>query len=117
MISVIGFTTPVTYLLSSVRTLFSIGGGATAGNYMGQGKLSKVNETFRLCITTLVMIAIILMVSILLFNHQIAGMISDDEDLIMETARYLKGLALGFIPSLLIPFLSSYLIWYSSSLK
>lgn len=115
MISVIGFTTPVTYLLSSVRTLFSIGGGATAGNYMGQGKLSKVNETFRLCITTLVMIAIILMVSILLFNHQIAGMISDDEDLIMETARYLKGLALGFIPSLLIPFLSSYLQLAGSS--
>ena len=69
LISVIGYTMPVVYFQSAIRTLFSIGGGATAGNYMGKGDLGKVNEAFRLCVKTLIIIGAAMMLSIFLFNR------------------------------------------------
>ena len=115
MIAVIGYTTPVVYLLSSIRTLFSIGGGATAGNFMGQGNLNKVNETFRLCLRTLAIIGAFLMLGCLFLSHQIADMISENTTLLDATADYLKGLSFGFVPCLMIPFLSSFLQLSGSS--
>jgi hypothetical protein len=41
MIAVIGYTTPVVYLMSAIRTLFSIGGGAQAGNLYGAEQIVK----------------------------------------------------------------------------
>ena len=117
LISVIGYTMPVVYFQSAIRTLFSIGGGATAGNYMGKGDLGKVNEAFRLCVKTLIIIGAAMMLSIFLFNRGIAGILTKDSNMISKSMDYLKGLSLGFVPCLMIPLLSSYLQLAGASKK
>lgn len=117
MLAVIGFSTPVVYFLSAVRTLFSIGAGTTSGNFMGQGRLSKVNETYRLCVRTLVIIGLIMTLLITVFTSFAAGLLVKDSELLSETEDYLRGLAVGFIPCLLIPFLSVFIQLAGSSRK
>lgn len=117
MLAVIGFSTPVVYFLSAVRTLFSIGAGATSGNFMGQGRLAKVNETYRLCIRSLVMTGLVMTLLIMVFTSSAAGMLAKDSELLPETEDYLRGLAVGFVPCLLIPFLSVFLQLAGSSRK
>ena len=85
LISVIGYTMPVVYFQSAIRTLFSIGGGATAGNYMGKGDLGKVNEAFRLCVQTLIIIGAARMLSIFLFNRGIAGILTKASNMISKS--------------------------------
>lgn len=108
-IAVIGFVAPVVYFLSAVKTLFSMGGGITAGNYMGQGWLSKVNETYCLCVKTLFLFGLALTAAGLLFTGGIVSWLTAGSGQIDGTAGYLRGLSVGFVPCLLIPFLTSVL--------
>ena len=109
MISVIGFTTPVVYFLTAVRTLFAVGGASVAGNFMGQGRHSKVNETYRLCIKTLMLTGLVMTGLVHVFTGTIAGIIAKDGALLGETEKYLMGLSMGFVPCLLISLISVYL--------
>lgn len=104
----LGFEMPLSTIVSVVPSVVSAGARVLCGNYIGRGQKEKVNQTFTNAIRILVVLGIMITTTGLLFSNQIASIIASEEAL-EKTAMYIRGSAIGSIPSVLIPCLMVFL--------
>lgn len=104
----LGYASPITKIIMVFSVIVSTGSRVTAGIYVGRGDKKKIAETFTCAIKILLIIGTILSFVFYLFSNQI-GMLVASGEAIEKTGEYIRGLSLGFLPTLLIPCLMSFL--------
>ena len=99
----LGFVVPMTAMLGAIATVISGGGRIMCGQYMGRGELEKLNDVFSATIVLSVGVGAVLTVVGLAFSVPLARLFGAAGETTAATAEYIRGLALGFIPTLLVP--------------
>ena len=105
----LGLTTPMTNMLAALATIVSGGAGILCGKFMGRGETKKVNDVFSNSIIMLVVSGIVMTVIGFTFASPLATLLGANAETINETTAYIRGMALGILPLLLIPCLMTFL--------
>ena len=105
----LGFVTPITLILGALSAIISGGGRVLFGRYLGRGNRDKLNEVFSNAIMTAIAIGFFLSAVIILFSDKIAYILGARGEFIKSTALYIKGLAIGIIPTIVSPSLMVFL--------
>ncbi|MDO5331075.1 MAG: MATE family efflux transporter [Bacillota bacterium] len=105
----LGFVAPMASLLGSIAMVVAGGSRILCGRYMGRNEIKKLDYVFSIAIVLDVLIGVVLSAIAILFSNQLAGLFGASGELIADTALYIRGLAIGFIPTLLIPALMAFL--------
>lgn len=99
----LGFVVPLTAMMGAIAAVISGGGRIMCGQYMGRGELEKLNDVFTATIVLGVVIGAVLSTVGLVFSVPLARLFGAAGETTAATAEYIRGLALGFIPTLLVP--------------
>ena len=105
----LGLVTPVTTLLSACATVISGGSRILCGNYIGRGETQKIDRLFTTVLLLLLSVGAVLTLLAQTAATPIAMLLGANEDLLDITVLYLRGLAIGIIPTLLTPCLMVFL--------
>ena len=99
----LGLATPFCAILSSIATIFSGGSGILCGNYMGRGETEKVNEVYSVSIIMALVTGLALTLIVPVFASQFAVLLGADAETLPDTMAYIRGMALGLIPTMIMP--------------
>ena len=105
----LGFVTPVTLILSAIASIIGGGGRILFGRNIGKGNKEKLNEVFIDAFTSAILIGLVLSIFSLTCSETIAYIIGARGEFIDVTATYIRGLAIGIIPTLAVPSLMIFL--------
>ena len=105
----LGLTTPMTSMLAALATIVSGGAGILCGKFMGRGETKKVNDVFSNSIIMLTVSGIVMTVVGFVFASPLATLLGANAETINETTAYIRGMAIGNLPLLLIPCLMTFL--------
>ena len=98
-----GFVAPVTTLLGALSGVITGGARVLCGRAMGEGNAEKINSIFTLSVLLLTLIGAALTYVGYRFCVPLAGILGAQGELVDATAQYIRGFALGIIPTLLTP--------------
>ena len=104
----LGFASPIVQIIGVFSTVISAGARVLCGRYMGRGERDKINEAFTVAIKLLLLIGVVLTVFCFFGSKLIASIIAS-QDALINTSSYLKGIAIGLIPTILVPCLMVFL--------
>lgn len=93
----VGICLPVIMIVSAFAALISMGGAPRASIFMGQGKPDKAEEVLGNCFTAQVIIAILLTVSLLIWNEPLLMEFGASENTIEFASGYMSIYAIGTI--------------------
>lgn len=104
----LGFVSPIINIVTVFSTVISSGSRIICGKYIGRGENRKINQTFTTAVYFLFFVGAILTMLGLLFSVPVAKIIASP-DAVTKTSEYIRGLAIGMIPTSLIPCLMIFL--------
>lgn len=104
----LGFVSPIINIVTVFSTVISSGSRIICGKYIGRGENRKINQTFTSAVYFLFFVGAILTMLGLLFSVPVAKIIASP-DAVTKTSEYIRGLAIGMIPTSLIPCLMIFL--------
>lgn len=104
----LGFVSPIIRIVTVFSTIVASGSRITCGKYIGRGENKKINQTFTTAVYFLLFVGATLTLIGLLLSTPIAKIISSP-DAVIKTSEYIRGLAIGMIPTSLIPCLMIFL--------
>ncbi len=99
----LGFVTPITVILGALAAIISGGGRIMFGRHLGRGDKKKLNEIFNDAIVSAAIMGAVLTIIGLLFSNQIAYILGAREEFVETTSLYLKGIAIGVVPMMVVP--------------
>ncbi len=105
----LGFVNPLTTIYGTLSTVVYGGAGILCGQYMGRGDSEKVDKVFSLSMVLLVASGTLLSIASFVFANPIALLCGASGSTTADTALYIRGLAIGIIPLLLVPCLMTFL--------
>lgn len=105
----LGLCAPMASLLGSIAMIVSGGSRILCGRHIGRNEVKDLDYVFTIALILDAIIGAILTAIALLFSNQLAGIFGASGELVADTALYIRGLAIGFIPTLLIPALMAFL--------
>lgn len=92
-----GVTLPVIMLVSAFSSLIGFGGAPRASIFMGRKEKDKAEETLGNCVTTLLVISLVLTVLLQLFGEQILLVFGASEQTLPYAASYMNIYTLGTV--------------------
>ena len=98
-----GFGVPLIAIVASFASIISGGSGILCGNYMGRGESEKVNNVYTVAMIVDFVLGAILTAIVLIFANPLASLFGATPDSVSETASYMRGIAIGIIPMLVMP--------------
>ena len=99
----LGFVTPLVSILGALASIISGGSRVLCGRFMGQSEIKKLDYVFTGAMFCAVGLGAVLTLLAQVFANPLAYILGARGSFIAETAIYIRGLSLGFIPSLVIP--------------
>lgn len=105
----LGFVVPVNALLGSLSLIISSGARVFCGRFIGRGEIKKLDYAFTASLTVIAVMGALLTLIMLFCAAPIASLLGADGVSAAATAEYLKGLAVGIIPMMMIPCLMVFL--------
>jgi len=113
--SALGFIIPVISIITAIDAIISNGAGVLCGRLMGKGEVKKLNNVFSTSISLLFIIGMIFTIICLTLSSPIALLCGADETCLINTISYLRGIAIGIIPMIIIPCMMVFLQMYNES--
>ena len=108
-VTAFGFAGPIVLLTAAVAGIFSNGGSAAASIHLGSGDERAVRLNFTVaCAGTLLCSALFTTV-LLVFDAEIAGLLGANGEIVPLTAEYVRGVALGMIPTMMTQVIMIYI--------
>ena len=108
-LAALGFVTPLVAILSTVSTVVSGGARIVSGKSMGRGDIEQQRRVYNSSVSSLAIAGIVFSVLAFVLNRPIAMLAGAVGETIEPTARYVRGLSIGIIPTLLVPALMVFL--------
>ena len=105
----LGLTIPLNSLLGGLAQIVSSGAGILCGNFMGRGETKKVNQTFSNAVILCVVTGAVLSLGCFALATPIATILGANGANFNDTVLFVRGMALGILPLLLIPCLMTFL--------
>ena len=105
----IGLVTPLTKVFSATSTIIAGGARIICGRCLGRGEIDKINKIFTLAVKIATLLGIVFAIICILFSTPIAILLGAASDTIATTSTYIRGLAIGAIPTIIIPVLMVFL--------
>lgn len=105
----IGFVVPMTAMLGALGTAISGGGRILGGQYIGRNDSKMMDEVFTTAVLLCTVLGTVLTVAGLVLSGPMACLFGATGEATAPTAEYIRGVALGFIPMLLVPTLIVFL--------
>ncbi|MDO5441024.1 MAG: MATE family efflux transporter, partial [Bacillota bacterium] len=99
----LGLVSPMTNLFGAIASIIAGGAKILSGRYIGRGEHDKLNNVFSCALMAAFFIGVILTVGVFIFANPIAVLLGAKEIATAETTFYIRGIALGIIPTLMIP--------------
>ena len=115
-LSALGFVNPLNNIISAFASLISTGSGILCGMAIGKGDKKQIDKIFSISLKILFIVGIVITVITSIFAYDIAALCGAKADQIAITATYIKGLAIGYLPMLIIPTLITFLQMSNRSL-
>ena len=104
-----GVVSPLFNIIGGISTIVSTGAGILCGNYMGKGDTRKVDQVFSASMILLGVSGILFTVICFFFANPLAILLRAEQSVIPETVAYIRGVALGILPMLILPCLMTFL--------
>ncbi|MBQ6125735.1 MAG: ATP-binding protein [Erysipelotrichaceae bacterium] len=104
-----GVVSPLFNIIGGISTIVSTGAGILCGNYMGKGDTRKVDQVFSASMILLGVSGILFTVICFFFANPLAVLLRAEQSVIPETVAYIRGVALGILPMLILPCLMTFL--------
>lgn len=104
-----GVVSPLFSIIGSISTIVSTGAGILCGNYMGKGDTRKADQVFSVSMILLGISGILFTAICFFFANPLAVLLRAEESVIPETVAYIRGVALGILPMLILPCLMTFL--------
>ncbi|HBL40782.1 MAG TPA: hypothetical protein DDY98_04130, partial [Ruminococcaceae bacterium] len=108
-LAAVGIAAPFTQILAIFYSTVSSGSQAVCCQYIGRGDKKKADAVFSTALFVSGLLGLLLTVSCVGFAVPVARLLGADASLAPLTARYIRGLAVGFIPCLLNPILMTFI--------
>lgn len=105
----LGFVSPLIVILSAVSMIISSGARVYCGHVIGRGTPEKMNDAFTVSILSLTALGIVLTPLIYGLARPISFLLGASGSVVDVTSDYIRGIALGVIPLLLVSPLMIYL--------
>ena len=105
----LGFVMPLNAILSAFSTIVSGGARIICGRFIGYGEKKSMDSALTSSVTALTLLGAFLTMLMLAFAEPVAHVFGANSATVETTALYMRGLAFGFIPSLLAPCLMVFL--------
>lgn len=113
----LGFVSPLTIILGAIASIVSAGARIISGRYMGRSQLDKIKNVYTEAIISLFVIGALFTLIVFMFSNPIALLLGAKEETTALTSIYIKGLAIGIIPTLINPSLMIFLQMNNKSNK
>lgn len=104
-LAVMGLVGPISLILSAIGNISSSGGATLAARELGRGNREKMRSVFTVSMGYTVVTGFVMMTALFFFATEIAVFLGAKESLIKPTADYLRGLAVGSVPVIMMPVL------------
>jgi len=108
-VSAFGFAGPIVLLTAAVAGIFSNGGSAAASIHLGSGDERAVRLNFTVACAGTLLCSVLFTIVLLVFDAEIAGLLGADGEIIPLTADYIRGVALGMIPTMMTQVIMIYI--------
>ena len=105
----LGLVLPLTSIVGAVAMIVSGGVGVLSGRFMGMGQVKKLNNVFSTAVLFASIIGIAFAVTAFVFSNQLAILFGANEATLLYTSTYIRGLAIGLIPMLIVPTFMTFL--------
>ncbi|MDO4940626.1 MAG: MATE family efflux transporter [Erysipelotrichaceae bacterium] len=105
----IGLATPLSKVFSATSVIVAGGARILCGRCLGRGEVDKINKIFTIAIKIITVLGIIFTAVCLLFSTPLASLFGAAGETIETTSTYIRGLAVGIVPTLVIPVLMVFL--------
>ena len=107
-IAAIGVVYPYTVILTAINMIFSSGNQIVCAKHMGNGDMKNVNSTFSSILVILISLSIAICIGTLVFIEPVSLFCgaSASNELLIETRKYLTGIAIGVPGNLMMLFLA-----------
>lgn len=99
----LGFVTPMIAILGAISSVVAGGARILCGRHMGRGEVKEQDYVFTASIIVLITVGIILTFAAFSFATPLAMLFGAKGVTTAETARYIQGLAIGIIPTIMVP--------------
>lgn len=105
----LGFVVPLVSVFTSISAIISGGAGILCGKYMGSGEKKMIDKVFSNSIILIISISLLLTLGCEVFASPIASLLGANEYSLLATATYIRGLAIGNLPTMTVPCLMIFL--------
>lgn len=102
-LAAMGIVSPISMILSAIGNISSSGGATMAARELGKGNKEKMRSVFTISMGYTVVTGAVMMLAIFFFAPQIASLLGAKDTLAGPTVAYLQGIAVGSIPTIMMP--------------
>ncbi len=102
-LAAMGIVGPVSMILSAIGNISSSGGATMAARELGKGNKEKMRSVFTISMGYTIVTGAVMMLALFFFAPQIASLLGADGPLVDPTVAYLRGIAVGSIPTIMMP--------------
>lgn len=99
----LGIVMPITIIISSLASIFASGAKIACGRLIGRNESDKIKNVYSCVVFLTLLLAIVSTLIVFNFADGISSLLGAKDELIELTSLYIKGLAIGFIPTMLVP--------------
>ena len=105
----LGFVSPLIQVIGMLSSIVSGGARILSGEYIGRGDKNKSRETFTASMYILLVLGVVITICGLLFSSGIAKLFGANGSSLLSASSYIKGLSIGFLPTMINPCLMIFL--------
>lgn len=102
-LAAMGIVSPISMILSAIGNISSSGGATMAARELGKGNKEKMRSVFTISMGYTIVTGAVMMLAIFFFAPQIAMLLGAKDSLMDPTVAYLRGIAVGSIPTIMMP--------------
>lgn len=102
-LAAMGIVSPISMILSAIGNISSSGGATMAARELGKGNKEKMRSVFTISMGYTIVTGAVMMLAIFFFAPQIATLLGAKGSLMDPTVAYLRGIAVGSIPTIMMP--------------
>lgn len=99
----LGFVSPLLQFFTAISAVIAGGSRIICGRLLGRNENHKIKNVFSESILALLVVGTVITIALLVFAPQFASLLGAKDSSIALTVLYLRGLAIGVIPTLLVP--------------
>jgi len=104
-----GFASPVFMIIAAVAGVFANGGKAQCSVSIGEGDYDEARKNFTLAVILSVVSGLVIMICCLTAAEPIAMLLGANDKYVDSTADYIRGIAIGTLPIMLMQVITGYL--------